>query len=227
VHWELRALGATQRTRVVGGDYATYTPSFDVTRNGAPLHAVTGAPPIYADTNGDGLLSIFEFTRRAVDADLRPSTPTFQGALHSVVAIGRRLELTTIVDRQSGQYVFPSSELTQCGPPNCREAQDPASTIDEQAHRWDLLTRTAFADASFTRLREVSVRWALGGTRSWRGATVVVAGRDLALWTRWRGLDPEIDTNRRSATVQSDDRGVPLPRRLTVGVEFGGGGGRL
>jgi TonB-dependent SusC/RagA subfamily outer membrane receptor len=227
VHWELRALGATQRTRVVGGDYATYTPSFDVTRNGAPLHAVTGAPPIYADTNGDGLLSIFEFTRRAVDADLRPSTPPFQGALHSVVAIGRRLELTTIVDRQSGQYVFPSSELTQCGPPNCREAQDPASTIDEQAHRWDLLTRTAFADASFTRLREVSVRWALGGTRSWRGATVVVAGRDLALWTRWRGLDPEIDTNRRSATVQSDDRGVPLPRRLTVGVELGGGGGRL
>jgi TonB-dependent SusC/RagA subfamily outer membrane receptor len=227
VRWELRALGATQRNRIVGGS-TTYGSMFDVTRDGAPFHAVSGARPTYADMDGDGILTILEFARPAMDSSLRPSTPTFQGALHSVVAIGRRLELNAVVDRQSGQWAFPSSELTQCGPPNCREGLDPASTIDEQAHRWSLLTRTAFADASFTRLREVSLRWTLGGTRSWRGAGLVVAGRDLALWTKWKGLDPEINTNRRSATLQSDDRGVPLPRRLTVGLELGGAGsGRM
>ena len=226
VRWELRALGATQRNHIVGGN-STYGPLYDVTKDGAPFHAVTGASPTYSDANGDGILTMEEFPRQEIDIGLRSSTPTFQGALHSVVAIGHRLELTAVVDRQSGQYAFPWSEQTQCGPPNCREGQDPASTIDEQAHRWNLLARTAFEDASFTRLREVSLRWTLGGTRSWRGATLVVAGRDLALWTKWRGLDPEIDTNRRSVALQGAAGGVPLPRRLTVGVELGGSVGRL
>jgi hypothetical protein len=57
-----------------------------------------------------------------------------------------------------------------------------------------------------------------------RGATLVVAGRDLATWSTWRGLDPEINTNRRSALVQTDLEGVPLPRRISIGLEIGAGG---
>jgi TonB-dependent starch-binding outer membrane protein SusC len=88
-------------------------------------------------------------------------------------------------------------------------------------------TGAAFNSASFTRLREVTLRWALADPhaqrRSFTAATVVVSGRDLAMWTRWKGLDPEINTNLRSAGVQSDAGGVPLPRRLSIGVELGAG----
>ena len=52
---------------------------------------------------------------------------------------------------------------------------------------------------------------------------MVVSGRDLALWTHWKGLDPEININVRSVGTQSDGGGVPLPRRLTIGVELGAG----
>ena len=55
------------------------------------------------------------------------------------------------------------------------------------------------------------------------GATLVVAGRDLATWSGWRGLDPEINTNPRSVMVQNDGGGVPLPRRISIGLEVGSG----
>ena len=221
--WELRAIAAALRNRAEG-DYKLFGPGYAVVQEGSPVYGVSGSEPTFADKNGDGLLTYQEVTARQPEADLRPSTPTFQGALHSTVAWGSHLTVLAIVDRHSGQYAVPGSEWIHCAQPNCREAQDPGSTLAEQAHALELQTGRVFSDASFTRLREVSIRWVLmsaaGGSR---GATLVVAGRDLATWTGWKGLDPEINTNRRIALVQSDLGGVPLPRRVSVGVEIGAG----
>ncbi|MFL5620773.1 MAG: TonB-dependent receptor domain-containing protein [Gemmatimonadaceae bacterium] len=223
----LRFVGATQRNRLVGAGIAS-GPNGLVVQAGAPIGAVTGATPRSADSNGDGILTRAEFTSRDFQADLRSSTPTFEGALHSTTTIGNRLTVTAVLDRRAGQYVRSASERIRCGRPNCRELQDPTATIADQAYALDVQSNLAFNSASFTRLREVTLRWTLTDARAQRrsvtAATVVVSGRDLATWTRWKGLDPEINTNLRSAGMQSDAGGVPLPRRLSIGVELGMGG---
>ena len=144
-----------------------------------------------------------------------------------MTTIGARLTVAAVVDRRAAQYVQSMSERTRCGRPNCAELQDPTATIADQAYALDVESNLAFNNASFTRLREVTLRWPLRNSgaqqRTFGTAAVVVSGRDLALWTHWKGLDPEININVRSVGTQSDGGGVPLPRRLTIGVELGAG----
>jgi hypothetical protein len=107
------------------------------------------------------------------------------------------------------------------------EMQDPTTPVDVQAaaiaNRYVIPLGSTF-DASFTRLREVSARWTLPVGRmaalGASGAHVMVAGRDLATWTKWPGTDPEISSLPRSALTRDDGSAVPLPRRLIVGLEF-------
>jgi hypothetical protein len=53
-----------------------------------------------------------------------------------------------------------------------------------------------FPDASYTRLREVSVTWTLPAAVSQRlrvsGSTLTVGGRNLYMWTKYPGYDPEV-----------------------------------
>jgi hypothetical protein len=51
--------------------------------------------------------------------------------------------------------------------------------------------------ADFVRLREVSLTWTLPATLSKRfplaGSSLTVGGRNLALWTKYEGVDPEVN----------------------------------
>jgi hypothetical protein len=53
----------------------------------------------------------------------------------------------------------------------------------------------AINDASFTRLREVSLTYELPGSLAQRlgarTASVSIAGRNLHIWTNYTGMDPE------------------------------------
>jgi hypothetical protein len=229
LRWELRGVGATQSNHVEGGTpiYGTYRAQL---ADGQPIWGMPSTVPTYADRNGDGILSDTEYSTTIAEKELLSSTPTFEGALHSSLSLGTHLVVGAVLDRRSGFAARAASAMTHCARPRCREGQDPAATIDEQAtvlaQYRGLYTST---DASFTRLREVSLRWSLPaaferGVASLRVATIVVAGRDLYSWTSWKGLDPEINSNSRGVLVRSDERGVPLPRRLMIGVELGGSG---
>ena len=106
--------------------------------------------------------------------------------------------------------------------------QDPATPLDAQASAMEGLYLQRgngdTYDASFTRLREVSLRWTLPVSRTTAlgatGARLMIAGRDLATWTQWPGTDPEISSLLRSALTRDDASAVPLPRRMMVGLEF-------
>jgi hypothetical protein len=224
--WELRAIASALRNRLGAGiPYLSETGG--VLQEGASINSVSTTPSSYSDANGDGLISWTEIRPGDWNTDLRPSTPTFEGALHSTLTLGSRVTLLTIVDRRAGHYGLAGSEGVHCQFSNCRESQDPSTSLAEQARAIDLQMGRRASDASFTRLREVSLRWVLapGGSNATRygGATLVVAGRDLATWSGWRGLDPEINTNPRSVMVQNDGGGVPLPRRISIGLEVGSG----
>ena len=50
---------------------------------------------------------------------------------------------------------------------------------------------------------------------------IVLSGRNLATWTQWPGLDPEINSLGRGAITRDDASAVPLPRRVMLGLEVG------
>jgi hypothetical protein len=63
-----------------------------------------------------------------------------------------------------------------------------------------------FQPGEFVRFREVSMQYTFSPTmaRTWfrsQSASVVVSGRNLAHWTKYRGTDPESDFQ---ATVDND-----------------------
>jgi hypothetical protein len=228
VRWELRGIGATQSNHVIGGSTISGTDRSEIA-DGQPIWGNPSFIATFNDSNGDGILSDSEISTSVVDKDLGSPTPTFEGALHSIVSFGGRVSLSAVVDRRSGFVSRPGSMVAHCRFLRCRNAQDPSATIEEQA---EMLTQyrgyPVSTDASFTRLREISLRLslspALARAGALRDAAIVVAGRDLYTWTSWKGLDPEINTYARAAIVRSDVGGVPLPRRVMIGVELGGGG---
>jgi hypothetical protein len=80
---------------------------------------------------------------------------------------------------------------------------------------------------SFARLRELSVSWALPSryaqlVRS-RSATITAGGRNLALWTRYRGWDPESITfvPFGGLVASADYYTMPKPQRFFVRLTAG------
>jgi hypothetical protein len=78
-------------------------------------------------------------------------------------------------------------------------------------------------DASFVRLRELAVTWALPDTWSRaigaRSSTVVFAGRNLLTRTDYTGLDPEVSYLGQTRIDQTDLFTLPLPRTFTVRLD--------
>jgi hypothetical protein len=229
MRWSLRALVATNRNRITSPDISGY-PYDPGLLSDQPVGAAKRRPYTFADVNADGIAEGNEVNiDNAYDNWGGGSAPTLSMALHSELALGRRFTLGVIVDRRSGAWTQSSVANSVCAWPeySCREMQDPTTPVDVQAaaiaNRYVIPLGSTF-DASFTRLREVSARWTLPVGRmaalGASGAHVMVAGRDLATWTKWPGTDPEISSLPRSALTRDDGSAVPLPRRLIVGLEF-------
>ncbi|HEX7981695.1 MAG TPA: TonB-dependent receptor plug domain-containing protein [Gemmatimonadaceae bacterium] len=228
--WSLRGIVATNTNRVM-------TDSVSTTPGGAAL--VTGYPVGVAqrlrytvnDANGNGVFDAGEVVLGSGFERFGGSTPTLTLALHSELRIGRRLSLTGVVDRRSGAWTLSSYAGKSCAIPeySCRQYQDQSTSVADQAAAWfDAFyasNNPAAFDASFTRLRELSLRWTLkpgsarvGGSSAMQ---IVLSGRNLATWTQWPGSDPEINSLGRDSITRNDATAVPLPRRVMLGVEVG------
>jgi TonB-linked SusC/RagA family outer membrane protein len=85
----------------------------------------------------------------------------------------------------------------------------------------------------FTRLREVSVTWlapeGIAASIGARSLSITLAGRNLAIWTKYPGMDPEANAVGRGigdALTQNfldstDAFGVPIPRRFSLSINYG------
>ena len=110
---------------------------------------------------------------------------------------------------------------------NCRAINDPTSPLADQAAAIAaLLTTDAgyIQDASFTRLREVSVT--LSAPKRWAGIakaetmSLTLAGRNLATWTDYKGLDPEVTSTPNQNFSTSDFLTLPPVRYLTARINL-------
>jgi TonB-dependent starch-binding outer membrane protein SusC len=148
--------------------------------------------------------------------------PTFEGNLSTNLTIKRNLRLYALLDTKRGARVrnftdfFRETQLVRSnarldtlvlskeerlrryGNPN---AGQPAFITDSTGTPMTVndVQEEYIQDASFVRLREVSVSYTLPlkWARVMRaaGATFTVSGQNLGLWTKYEGYDPEIVSN--------------------------------
>jgi TonB-linked SusC/RagA family outer membrane protein len=193
----------------------------------------------YSDANNDGVLQISEVT---VDDSI-----TFIGATNptNLLSFTPSLSLFNGTLRLSSMFVHKGnyiqtnfSELNKCASfGSCKARNDPKASIAEQApyagFAGPTLTYAGYAeDGTFTRLAEASVVW--DATRQFkrmlgnRSATVTLSGRNLALWTKYSGLDPEVtalpDLTGNFGTVWDlgyDNPVSPLPKYFILRLSLG------
>jgi len=73
------------------------------------------------------------------------------------------------------------------------------------------------------KLREASIRWRVPRrlTRVIGGASVTVAGRNLATWTRYPGIDPEVSYVPPTSLPPVEFLKSPLSREVLLRVDVG------
>jgi TonB-linked SusC/RagA family outer membrane protein len=169
---------------------------------GRPLGAYYQPTYTYSDANKDGIIDYNEVTVGDT-AYLGNPLPSKTWSLNSTMRFFNSLSLSTLLDAQRGFKQYNSTEEFRCGTVfNCPALYVKGTPLWEQARAIANINFGTAAgyieDASYVKLREVSLTWdvpaefvsRLGMTR---GVSLTFAGRNLHTWTKYTGLDPEIN----------------------------------
>lgn len=155
-------------------------------------------------------------------------TPKLTGALSNTVSLGRRLRLYALADFRRGNRTQNSAELLRCGAQLgaglCEanyfpEKYSPIYLAQARGQAISLGTVEAYMqDASFIKLREVSATYSLPDRWLKSRASVTVAARELATWTKYKGIDPESNVNNAATTAATSDQAAtpPLSRLIAT-----------
>jgi TonB-linked SusC/RagA family outer membrane protein len=196
---------------------------------GYPLFGWWQRPYTYDDKNSDGLLTLNEIQVADSAAFLGSSTPRYEVSLaNGIDLFSRTLHLNALFDYKGGYTLLNSTERIRCsGRNNCRGASDPSAPLWMQARAVAVRedpSRTYygfFEDASFLRFRELSMGYTLpqavtARLGSSQSATINLAVRNLHVWTRYTGVDPESNASAGSTdTAPSDFQTMPPPTYFT------------
>jgi len=149
--------------------------------------------------------------------------PKYQGSISSTVTLFDRVRIHGLVDFSLGHEQYNNTkQLTclfalLCEENHFPERFDPLVVAGIQSgccFDWDI------QDADFAKLREVSVtytipdEWLVGMGVS--RATLSVAGRNLAIWSGWDGLDPEGFQIGRPDRIGRQGLNAPTPSQIVT-----------
>ncbi len=195
-------------------------------RVGYPIYGLWAVPLHYADLNHDGRIEPNEVTQGDSARYVGPSQPVRQVSLSSDLSLfSGRVRVAGQLDYRGGHRLMNAIAFLRDGGRGSAALNNPAASLAEQARAvaYDanaalFLPNSGYTeDASFTRLRELSVTYVVPprAIRALpaRAVSLTLAGRNLALWTRYSGPDPEVNnavaTNAPQTQVIS--YGVPTP----------------
>lgn len=237
VQWEIQATGARNRNRVEadGDGFVPVSTVFGTAnRHGKPLGSYYFRPILrYEDRDGDGIIevctgtSVCEVQLSAEEAFAGSALPERVGALAGTVRLGGIVSLYARADGERGARLLDLTNNARCAQRgNCQAAYDPATPFAEQARvvAAQQGSRTGFVyDADYVRLREVAVT--LSAPRRWArrvgaaGVELTVGGRNLAIWTDYPGIDPEVNAAGPEVTAAYDFYSQPPVRAWTTRVD--------
>lgn len=157
---------------------------------------------IYADANGDGKLGRNEVSL-GEEEFIGVAIPKWQRSIFADLRLLDFINVSTLFEGRGGHFTGNDSEAFRCGwssSRGCRAVADPRSSLDMQAaYIADRFLGSAYLfveSADFWRWRELSVAISVPESLSdrysqLRGLRLTLAGRNLATFTDYTGLDPE------------------------------------
>ncbi|HEY6219613.1 MAG TPA: hypothetical protein VIV65_06125, partial [Gemmatimonadaceae bacterium] len=179
-------------------------------RQGYPLFGQWDRPLLaFNDANKDGVIVESEVTVGDSIVFLGNTNPMkIVDATPSVTLLRGRVRVSSVIEYKGGWVQTNFTQLNKCsgGGGSCRAVNDPNAPLWDQA-RFAAFNSPVYGrtyagyeqDGSFTRWREASVVVTLPQRFLKRlnaeGATVTLAARNLHLWTKYDGLDPEVTQN--------------------------------
>ena len=156
--------------------------------------------------------------------------PSREGSLRTTMSFGGRVSISAQADHRGGQELLNEVALRRCWfEPRCVEQHDPATPLAAQAaavaaRANSRMVSEYIEDASYTKLREVSVAIAL--PRQWAAmagtsrARLTLTGRNLFTWTSYSGLDPEIISTAYDGVLASGGFYQPPLRSFAARVDL-------
>jgi len=243
-------LAAGQNPYDVNGD-GVFDTDADLLAYLAVPRTLNNLAPVRVDEDGDG---------DYLDHYLGKSYPDWQGSFGANATFLRNFELGALLEYKFGHYTitnltdaFRNSNAgigrnTRATAEVEATVMNPASTAQQRldaAKRWLKLRALTPYDGmnqnengAFLRWRELSLTYNLPGRWSeqhlgLRSVSIRASVRNLALWTGYTGIDPELNVFGRGAASADlngidqnfgdaiDAFGFALPRRFTFAVRFG------
>ncbi len=166
-----------------------------------------------------------------------PSTPTREIGLSNTITLFKYFRVYTLLDFKGGHYIFNLQERNRCqaANDNCARVNDPRARFPQTAADTILFKELAvyrsgsvspewIQKADFVKLREVSL--SVDAPRNWanvfraQSATFTFSGRNLAVWTDYEGVDPEVNSYGGRNFVRVDAYALPMMRRLTAAINL-------
>lgn len=198
---------------------------------GYPLGGYWGTTVDSMHVQADGSILPADVFFSTDSADLRflgSPLPTRQASLGGDLQLFRLLRVTALIEYRGGHKLFNSSEQFRCLPfvLTCRGLNDAGAPAAERANAMaNAVSGGTFyggyiEDAAFAKWRELALtvtipeRYAVR-LRS-RSASVTIAGRNLATWTRYSGVDPEVNFAGQSNFSTADFLTQPQVRYVTA-----------
>lgn len=231
---DLTVSGSTNKNRVVTLGKGITPIVFGLGGNtqrhqtGYPLGGYWQVPiTSYKDANGDGMIGLDEVQVGDTAVYLGSSTPTREFSFTPRVTLMRNIIVSALFDYRGGMKLYNATEDFRCAVfLNCRAINDPKTPLADQARAvadFEYGTVAGYIeDASFTKLREVSVE--LRAPDNWvrgfgvGGLSLTLAGRNLATWTNYTGLDPEVTFAGATNFTQAEFLSQPAVRYYTARV---------
>jgi outer membrane receptor protein involved in Fe transport len=157
-------------------------------------------------------------------------TPKLTASLTNTVSIGRRLTMSALFDFRQGNRVQNAVEQLRCtgavGGGLCEanyypEKYSPVYLAEVATTAPGLFTTDQYwQDGGFAKLRSVSATYTIperftGGASR---ASLTLAARELHTWTKYKGVDPEVNANNPATSAATTDQALvpPLTRLIAT-----------
>jgi TonB-linked SusC/RagA family outer membrane protein len=192
----------------------------------------------FEDADGDGLINFDEVEVGVLDADgqlvadsvafMGDALPTRELSFGTDVTLFRTVRLSGLLDYKGGHEKLNFTRAWRCTYElNCEASFDPDTPLEDQAAVMALFAHNTYAgfieDASFLKLRELALTFMLPTewARAFQstGLQLTLAGRNLATWTDYRGLDPEVAFTSAANFTSGDFATLPPNRMFTLRVD--------
>ena len=195
---------------------------------GYPLGGYWGTTVDSVHVSKNGTLSpdsVFYSTSESKVRYLGSAMPTRQGSLAGDLTLFRIFRISSLFEYRGGNKLENDTEQFRCAFSLCRAINDASAPIADQANAEAAFQSSNFIggyieDASFVKWRELSVgvtvpERLLGSLRA-TGATLTFGARNLHTWTKYTGLDPEVNGTGQSNFTTNDFLTQPQVRYYTM-----------